>query len=215
LNTLSQLCLVAFFVIILLILTYQVFQNKKLVTKKNLIVEREKFVIEMFREMAFEDFTSPTNSYLRTVDHTAKYLNNIVGDLGNQGIQTVRLVNDNKYVLASYPASVMKKMSHGAASEVVLKGSGEKILIVRDASTGRFLAHAQKAESAAKFNKLATIGNLIVGAAHMISGYDNAKKLGSISKDVSKLVKFRSGDMISELESIYESLQEFDSENIE
>lgn len=182
---------------------------------KKIDSHREKLIIEVFRDMTFEEFVSPVESYLKTVTHSTNYLNNMIGDMSNHGIQSIRLINDHKYVLANYPSHIAKKLGQGSVTEVVIRESGEKILIARDGVTGRFLAHAQKAESATKFNKLATLGNLIVGTAHIISGYDNAKKLGNISKDISKLVTFRSSDMISELESIYESLQEFDSENIE
>jgi hypothetical protein len=55
---------------------------------------------------------------------------------------------------------------------------------------------------------LAAVGPVVVGAAHLIAGYDNAQKLTKIDEKLDIIISARFRDMVAELEAIYESIKE-------
>jgi hypothetical protein len=56
--------------------------------------------------------------------------------------------------------------------------------------------------------KVANLGSIIVGAAHIISGADVAKKVAQVGRDVQFLVQARQNDQIAKLEAIYHFAQQ-------
>ncbi len=87
-----------------------------------------------------------------------------------------------------------------------LKNGGEALL-VKSVPDGKFVAHARKVDPNT-LHRLASFGPMVVGAAHMIAGYDNARKLSLISEKLNIVIAARFRDMVAELESVYESIKE-------
>jgi len=170
-------------------------------------INRVKILVEIYKAMTFEEFIIPTTSAAKTKETSIAQLNNMIIDTAKVGIQSLRLINDKKYVLAEYSSVAIEKLGNDSATEVITK-AGEKLLIIRDSGTGQFIQHAKQAESATKLHNLANIANVVIGVAHLISGFDNAKKLGGLVKDVSRILQHRSNDMLADLEAIYEEVQE-------
>lgn len=56
--------------------------------------------------------------------------------------------------------------------------------------------------------KLASLSSMIVGAAHIISGADVAKKVGQVSRDVKFLMDARQNSQMARLESIFHAAQQ-------
>lgn len=189
-----------------MILIYR-WKNRKVVVSNN------DLVMDIYRKMSFSEFITPELASLKAVEVSKNYLVNLLGETFKQGLDAVRAINDRKYLLAEYPKHIIDKLDLGTATEVI-KNNGEKILVARDAKTGKFLAHAKEVGSSSDLGKLASIGSLIVGSAHIIAGYDNAKKLQTISIDTSKILTNRKNDMLSELEAIFESFQEINSDKL-
>jgi hypothetical protein len=56
--------------------------------------------------------------------------------------------------------------------------------------------------------KVASLSSIIIGAAHIISGADVAKKVAQVGRDVQFLVQARQNEKVAKLEAIYHSAQQ-------
>lgn len=131
-----------------------------------------------------------------------------VGDSVIVGFQLVDLVHSKDILMAKFPEAASQLMSEGKAVLLKTRG-GEELLTAVDATRkgGKFLSNARKVDPTL-VHHIAKVGPLIVGAAHIIAGYDNAKKLKQIDRKLDLVISHRSRDMVSELEAIYESIKE-------
>ena len=118
--------------------------------------------------------------------------------------QLIDIAQSRDIILAKFPDAASQLLKQGKAVLLKTKG-GEEMLTATVA--GKFHAHARKIDPTVAHH-LAKVGPLIVGAAHIIAGYDNAKKLKQIDKKLDLLISHRSRDMASELEAIFESIKE-------
>ncbi len=57
--------------------------------------------------------------------------------------------------------------------------------------------------------KVASLSSIIIGAAHIISGADVAKKVAQVGRDVQFLVQARQNEQVAKLEAIYHWLSKF------
>lgn len=85
---------------------------------------------------------------------------------------------------------------------------GRHIPKLVDGKTGEILQAARVAKGAKAAKVTASIALIVVEAAHMISGHDNAKRLKNIEKDVAKLLHGQETEMKARVEAIYRYAKE-------
>jgi hypothetical protein len=80
--------------------------------------------------------------------------------------------------------------------------------MVRNIKTGKWVEMMQEAKSAEAMARLASISTAIVGAAHIISAADIAKRLKEVDAKINLLLAYRRIDQLAALERIYTSARE-------
>ena len=131
---------------------------------------------------------------------------------GQFGLQITKIIRENGAILVKFPKAVQKSIDTGQA--VLLKTkSGQFLPVAKDPKTGRIIGSA-RIENGKALRQLGNISTLIFSAAHLISGYDNARKLSAIANDLKTILAYREHGMMAKLEAIYETLQEFDIKSL-
>jgi hypothetical protein len=98
-------------------------------------------------------------------------------------------------------------IKEGMAS-IARHGSGKALPMVRDVKTGQWVEMMKEAKGAKAMARLASISTAIVGAAHIISGADIAKRLKEVDAKINLLLAYRRIDQMAALERIYTSARE-------
>jgi hypothetical protein len=86
--------------------------------------------------------------------------------------------------------------------------SGRMLPQIRDAKTGKLLETMKEAGGAKALARTAAVSAAIVGAAHIISGADIAKRLKEVDAKINLLLAYRRIDQMATLERIYTSARE-------
>ena len=108
-------------------------------------------------------------------------------------------------VSASKGGQILVK--EGAAS-IARNASGNALPMVKDVNTGQWVEMMQEAKGAETMARLASISTAIVGAAHIISAADIAKRLKEVDAKINLLLAYRRIDQMAALERIYTSARE-------
>jgi hypothetical protein len=122
------------------------------------------------------------------------------------GLEVIRSAEAKSLILAKFPEATARMLERGSAVQVVTK-HGERLLVAVDKNGRKFISQAKQVDPSVA-SILSQIGTLIVGAAHIIAGYDNAKKLKSIEGKIDVLLARDSNKLIARLGSVYEILKE-------
>lgn len=122
------------------------------------------------------------------------------------GLEVVRSAEARSLILAKFPETTARMLRDDSAVQVITK-HGERLLIAVDKKGHKFISQAKQVDPSTA-SKLSQVGTLVVGAAHIIAGYDNAKKLKSIEGKTDILLARDSNTLIARLSSIYEILKE-------
>ncbi len=122
------------------------------------------------------------------------------------GLEVIRSVEARNLILAKFPETTARMLRQDSAVQIVTK-HGEKLLVAVDKKGHRFISQAKQFDPSTA-SRLSQVGALVVGAAHIIAGYDNAKKLKSIEGKTDILLTRDSNDLVARLSSIYELLKE-------
>lgn len=207
-----------FFILICLVVTGVLllrYNEKKKQTEqeRHTLSVKSSIVLESFKNIPFNDALSINVLANKSKDQAINVLNNSTGEIARQGLEIAEVISSKGKILAEFPEHIKQSINAAEAAKVVTK-DGNAILVARDIKTGKFIAHAKEVNPTT-VSKMAKVGNIIVGAAHIISGYDIAKKVSLIAKDVDLLLVHRNNDMVAELESIYETIQELEHSSIE
>jgi hypothetical protein len=94
----------------------------------------------------------------------------------------------------------------GAA--IARHSSGKALPLLRDAKTGQWVEVMKEAKGAKAMARLASLSTVLVGAAHIVSGADIAKRLKEVDAKINLLLAYRRIDEMSALERIYTSARE-------
>ena len=169
------------------------------------IDHRNEIILSIYKNISFET-RMDVKKYEQQVKNTVlKEVNKFISsDAGNLGIKIIDTVRSNKDLLVRFPKEAQKNIDIGRAVIAQTK-DGTIIPIVKDAKTGKIIGHAKGVDK----NHIAQLGNavnVVVSVSHIISNYDNAKQLRSISKSLEKILAYMEIEKKSELESIYEYL---------
>ena len=214
--TIGLLAFISFSLITLIsfVIAFIVKQKKESSQKDNSqLIAKKEITLNILNQVNFEDALNFKKVAKIASKESISIVNNSIGELSRQGLEVTKMITDKGKILAEFPKHIQKTIDSSKAAMVITK-DGNAILVARDLKTGRFIAHANKVDPSI-VNKLSKIGNVVVGAAHIISGHDIAKKLNIIGKNIDQILANRQNDMVAEIESIYEYMQELDIEQIQ
>ena len=197
----STLVGVAFIAVILIIHSRRISKVSK---KQHLPIERSNVeVFQVVVDITFDEIMCVNTAPEKIKEKQFKSLNGEFKAAG-LGLQVADVVVYKDAMLGKFQ-NVVKAAIDTKSAVVVKTKDGAEILVARDLKTGQLLGPARKISP--NLHKATQIANLAIGAAHIISGYDNAKKLKVIDKKIDKIIALRRTDMVAELKSIYEALQ--------
>lgn len=138
-------------------------------------------------------------------------LASVFPDGANLVIQSIEFAAKSQRILFEATKHGQALLDSGKAVLSVDK-SGNFLPFIRDAKTGEIIEQLHGV-SCSWVSKLVSFSAIIISAAHLISGADNARKLKRISDHTTLLVAVRMIDQMAELRSIYEDVRELFQEN--
>ena len=188
-------------------------KKSKIKQERYSVTIKSSIVLESFKSIPFNDALNINVLANKSKTQAIKVLNNSTGEIFRQGLKIAEVISDKGRIMAEFPDHIKQSINAAKAAKVITK-DGATILVARNVKTGKIIAYAKEVDPTT-ISKVAKVGNIIIGAAHIISGYDIAKKISLIAKDVDLLLLHRNNDMVAELESIYETIQELGLKSIE
>ena len=118
---------------------------------------------------------------------------------------TLRESSVTMMVSASKRGQVLLKES---AATIARHSAGKALPLLKDVKTGQWVEVMEEAKGAKAMARLASLSTAIVGAAHIISGADIAKRLKEVDAKINLLLAYRRIDEMAALERIYTSARE-------
>lgn len=138
-----------------------------------------------------------------TIQNVGSLLNKQLGDAGIVVVQGISLLNGSVQMAMEFTASGQKLMKLGVAMQAT-DASGKLLPFLQDVATGKTIELGRCGKQVGHLaTKLANVGTMVVGVAHMISGADVVKRLKKIEKHLQYLVACRRFDQMAKLEAIY------------
>jgi len=122
-------------------------------------------------------------------------------------VNSVRLMKSSAELVVSASKGTQVLLQDGAAT-IARHGSGKALPLITDAKTGKVVEIMKEAKGAQVATRAAALGAAVVGAAHIISGADIAKRLKEVSAKIDLLLAYRRIDQVAALERIYTSARE-------
>lgn len=151
--------------------------------------------------LTFDEAMTPTR-FLAQITHAAE--SQLKSDLARHGNAALGLaLATAKVVIDSGTVQVV--FAKGIPAGAKLMKSGQELLpVLIDGTTGQTLKIGRVATTGRKaISTAASAALIVVEAAHMISGYDNAKRLKVVERSVDRLVHAHESALKSRLEAIY------------
>jgi len=151
--------------------------------------------------LSFEDALSPKRFLSQFVQAGEMHLRTQLMESGNQAFGIALAAA--KFVLDKGTVRVVfeKGIPRGAK---LMKATGSALPVLVDGTTGKILKVGRVASKGRAVASIAANSALIVvEAAHMISGHDNAKRLKNVERSVDRLIRAHESELKSRLEAIY------------
>lgn len=130
-----------------------------------------------------------------------------LGDGVEVAVNSLNLGKSAVTMTVSVSKEGSKLLEEGVAT-VSRHQSGRLLPQIRDAKTGKVLETMKEAGGAKALARTAAVSAAIVGAAHIISGADIAKRLKEVDAKINLLLAYRRIDQMATLERIYTSARE-------
>lgn len=206
---------VAAFVICIVALSVYYFKRRRS-SNENIrgtkIENRDINFLNVFEGVSFADAVSYNVDSSKIHNDLLSKINKATNSAGDEAVITVKIIDvikSRNLILAKFPDHAQKLLKSGKLVEMTTN-NGEKILIATSKKTGSIVAHARKVDPG-MVSKLSNIATGIVSAAHIISGYDNSKRLKSIQGKVNDVLRLMSQDKVATLEAAFETVKELSS----
>ena len=122
-------------------------------------------------------------------------------------VNGLQLVKSGVNMVVSVSKNGRKMLQQGVAV-ISRNGSQQGLPVLRSIKDGRILEMMKEARGAQAMAKLASLGALVVGAAHIIAGADIAKRLKAVDAKIDLLLAYRKIDQMAALERLYTSARE-------
>ncbi|MAZ49401.1 MAG: hypothetical protein CME65_12650 [Halobacteriovoraceae bacterium] len=169
--------------------------------------------IHAYQSLSFEDALNFSKMSKEKKQQHYSIIADSLGEGAQQALEVTKIAVEKNNVVVSFSSKAAKGLKSKEYKMVVNK-SGDALPVIRDAKTGKIVEHG-KVVGPSTFGKMAKVANLVVSVSHIISGADNAKKLKILIKKVDLLIARQENQLIAELETIYETMQEIDINNLE
>jgi hypothetical protein len=101
-----------------------------------------------------------------------------------------------------------KLLADGKAVIARHSGSGQSLPILRDSSNGKIVEMLKGSPTKSALSRLGAMSGTVIGAAHIVSGADIAKRLKIVDEKVNLLLAYRQIDHLARLERIYSAARE-------
>jgi hypothetical protein len=122
-------------------------------------------------------------------------------------VNGLQLVESGVNMVVSVSKDGQQMLQDGVA--VISRNASQQGLpVLRSIKDGRILEMMKEARGAQAMAKLASLGAMAVGAAHIIAGADIAKRLKAVDAKIDLLLAYRKIDQMAVLERIYTSARE-------
>jgi hypothetical protein len=131
-----------------------------------------------------------------------------LGDGVVAGANAIRFIQSTGEYVVEFSKQGRELLQVGQATLMKSKETGRMIpkLIGLD---GRIIESGKEVGKLSSVaGKVASLSSIIIGAAHIISGADVAKKVAQVGRNVQFLVQARQNEQIARLEAIYHSAQQ-------
>lgn len=142
------------------------------------------------------------------VSHLNDLLRTGVGDGIVLTVNGVRLLPSSAEMIVSISRDGQKLLEQGKAVIARHLQSGRRLPILRDARTGEFIESFKEAKMATTLSRVGALSAAIIGAAHIISGADIARRLKEVEAKIDLLIVYRRIDQMATLERIYTAARE-------
>lgn len=162
------------------------------------IIERMNFKQALMFANATQDFRSQQPTLTNGSS-------NVFIDFASISLNLLNQEQSKAIIYAKFPKQVWSSIESGRLTQLTGK-DGRQFLIAVD-SSGKFVSHAEQIATPA-LAKVAAASAIIVSAAHVISGYDNAKQLKLTNKKLDRVLDSMFNEQCAQLEAIYESVRE-------
>lgn len=140
-------------------------------------------------------------------EEALKQIFNLSPGNGVKMLESVKVIKESNNIVWELSKEGKKALQAGKLEWVLDKKTKQYLPILRGAKGKKFTEMIRGAQPG-KLAHVAKLTNIIVNAAHIISGADLSKKLNQANKKLDYLVEARKIDKLSELESLYYELQE-------
>jgi hypothetical protein len=117
------------------------------------------------------------------------------------GLQVMDAVESRNLIFAKFPDATAKMLREDSAVQLMTK-NGERLLVAVDRDGKQFISHAKQVDPSV-VSRISSMGAMVVGAAHVISGYDNAKKLRAIDSKMDLQLEYQDNELRSQLLVFY------------
>ena len=122
-------------------------------------------------------------------------------------VNGLQLAQSGVNMMVSVSKDGQKLLQEGVAV-ISRTASKQGLPVIRGVKDGRILEMMKEARGAQALGRLASLGAVVVGAAHIISGADIARRLKAVDAKIDLLLAYRKIDQMSALERIYTSARE-------
>lgn len=180
-------------------------ENKQVAMNEN----RDAIFLNVFEGVSFADAINYNVDSEKIQSDLLNKINGVMDSKGDATVITVKIIDviqNKNLILAEFPEHAQKLLKSGKLVEMTTK-NGEKLLVATSKRTGSIVAHARKVDPTV-VSKLSNVAAGIVSAAHIISGYDNSKRLKSIQVQVNDVLRLMSQEKVATLEAVFETVKE-------
>jgi hypothetical protein len=170
-----------------------------------------KGAVSPLQYMSFRESFDPNNFRAATEKSLLRSLVDALprsGDTANLVLNSIQIAKGGKHLIVAASPEVQKQLAAGLARIGRSAKLGSRLPQVVDAKTGKIIEIMKESRGATALSRAASFSNVIFSAAHLISSYDIAQKLGVIDSKLDLLVEFRRIDQAAILERIFASAKE-------
>jgi hypothetical protein len=142
------------------------------------------------------------------LSHIKNMLASQASDGVTLAVNSLRLSQSGAELIVSASKDGKVLLNEGTAVIARHRSSGQFLPKLKDVRTGKWIEDMKGVPTAKVMSRVGAMSAAIVGAAHIISGADIAKRLKQIDSKMNLLLAYRKIDQMATLERIYTSAKE-------
>lgn len=159
-------------------------------------------------DLSFEEVLTPTRAAEKIEQSTLSRVSSQLGDASGIALQSLDLAREEGRIYFSLSKNGKRLVREGKAYFDIHKDTGKILPTIKSSESDKFLEHVKGVKGGKLSSKITKIGNMVVNAAHIISGMDVVKRIDDVKADTKFLVETRRIDQYAQLESIHSNCRE-------